>query len=191
MQALTRAQQALVGERDSARQAWQEGSHRVKALEAKAGDLASQLQTLQQAHDAAQADLAQARARAAALEHELAEARAQSASHPTAEAMSAMQAERDALSARCTVLQERGAQIDKRLADMETSMQALTKDKQTLTTERDMAQKSLQEKTKRVQVLEGETADLRVRLDLMVQEIVRAESQLDVLKELFVQEATL
>lgn len=96
-----------------------------------------------------------------------------------------------ALQARCTVATERTQQIERKLAETEATVQTLQRDKQTLTTERDTAQKALQDKTRRVQVLEAETADLRARLDLMTQEIGRAEGQLDVLKELFVQETAL
>jgi hypothetical protein len=101
------------------------------------------------------------------------------------------EAERLVLREQAELLQERGRQLEHRLAEAESRVAALDHDKQTLTTERDSAQKSLQDKTKRLQTLETELADARRRLDLTTQEIARAEGQLELLKELFLQEASL
>jgi hypothetical protein len=155
--------------------------------------LDAELIRLQQAFDAAtrhaEQQLADAESRLQAAQSEI------EASHASWTAADAARAtadrDRQTAQAQGAVLQERARQLEKQLADAESAVQALTRDKQTLTTERDTAQKSLQEKTKRVQVLENEVADTRHRLGVMSQEIGRAEGQLEVLKELFLQEASL
>ena len=164
---LTTSHSSLVTERDALSVRLSTLVSERDALSAKHSELTTSHSTLVTERDALQKDLAASKTSAAEIEKKRAD----------------LVAERSTLDARLsTLIAERDA-LSAKHSELTTSHSTLDSEKKALAAERDQFKKTAADRAARIAELEAQIADQAERQKLIDEQMVRAETQLEMLKE--------
>jgi hypothetical protein len=170
---------ALSGEKDALLQD-------KAALEARRGALEQELAALGQARDA-QAQLAAERLAEAQQRAAERDAQAQAAAGSQAQAV-ALSGEKDALLQDKAALEARRGALEQELAALGQARDAQAQLAAQRKTEADQLQAKLQQKEASIAQLESELAERDTRQHLLNEEMIRAEAQIDLIKDVLLRE---